>query len=201
MAGAALRPVTEKVVAALSTAEKAAAQGQKLPFDPAPMRRAVGLRWQVAAAIDTLPPLGTKLDQGAVQAILVGIDEVLAELKEQADDAGPEALRALETVRHALVKEAIDLTEALQQVAPAEVVEEITTSRKARRTQAAAVTRMVHATKTVDEGRASGSVGTRGGAGPDGDRGGGVPRVSLREPPEASALPGRRVRRRGRSAW
>ena len=148
-----LRPVTEKVVAALSTAEKAAAQGQKLPFDPAPMRRAVGLRWQVAAAIDTLPPLGTKLDQGAVQAILLGIDEVLAELKEQADDAGPEALRALETVRHALVREAIDLTEALQQVAPAEVVEEITTSRKARRTQAAAVTRMVHATKTVDEGR------------------------------------------------
>jgi hypothetical protein len=146
-----LRPVTEKVVASLSTAEKAAAQGQKLPFDPAPMRRAVGLRWQVAAAIDTLPPPGTRLDQAAIQSILLGIDEVLAGLKEQADDAGPEALRALETVRHALVREAIDLTEALQQVAPAEVVDEITTSRKARRSQAA-VTRMVHATKSADEG-------------------------------------------------
>jgi len=146
-----LRPVTEKVVASLSTAEKAAAQGQKLPFDPAPMRRAVGLRWQVAAAIDTLPPPGTRLDQAAIQSILLGIDEVLAGLKEQADDAGPEALRALETVRHALVREAIDLTEALQQVAPAEVVEEITTSRKARRSQAAAVTRMVRPTKEADD--------------------------------------------------
>ena len=120
-------------MAALSTAEKAAAQGQKLPFDPAPVRRAVGLRWQVAAAIDALPSPGAQIDQGAVQAILGGIDDVLAALKEQSDDAGPEALRALETVRHALVKEAIDLTEALQQVAPAEMVEEITTSRKARR--------------------------------------------------------------------
>ena len=147
-----LRPVTERVVAALSTAEKAAAQGQKLPFDPAPVRRAVGLRWQVAAAVDTLPSPGAQVDPAAVQAILVGIDEVLAALKEQSDDAGPEALRAIETVRHALVKEAIDLTEALQQVAPAEVVEEITTSRKARRSQAAAVTRMVRTTKESDGG-------------------------------------------------
>ncbi len=148
-----LRPITERLVAVLSTAEKAAAQGQKLPFDPAPVRRAVGLRWQVAAAIDTLPPLGAKVDQGAVQAILVGIDEVLAALKEQSDDAGPEALRAIEGVRHVLVKEAIDLTEALQQVAPAEVVEEITTSRKARRSGVAAVTRMVQSSPTLDEGR------------------------------------------------
>jgi hypothetical protein len=139
-------------VAALSTAEKAAAQGQKLPFDPSPVRRAVGLRWQVAAAIDTLPSLGAKVDPAAVQAVLVGIDEVLADLKEQSDDAAPEALRAIEMVRHALVKEAIDLTEALQQVAPAEVVEEITTSRKARRSQAAAVTRVVRTSTTADDG-------------------------------------------------
>jgi hypothetical protein len=42
------------------------------------------------------------------------------------------------------VKEAIDLTEALQQVLPAEVVEEITTSRRARKAQAAPATRMVY---------------------------------------------------------
>ncbi len=147
-----LRRVTEKVVAALSTAEKAAAQGQKLPFDPAPVRRAVGLRWQVAAAIDALPPLGAQIDQGAVQAILGGIDDVLSALKEQSDDAGPEALRAIETVRHTLVKEAIDLTEALQQVAPPEMVEEITTSRKARRAGAAPVTRMVRNTSQAPAG-------------------------------------------------
>jgi len=138
-----LRPVTEKLAASLSTAEKGATLGQKLPFDPVPVRRAVGLRWQVAAALDTLPSQGAKVDQEAVQAILGGIDDVLADLKTLSDDAGPEALRALEAIRHALVKEAIDLTEALQQVAPPEMVEEITTSRKARKA-AAPVTRMVY---------------------------------------------------------
>jgi hypothetical protein len=77
---------------------------------------------------------------------------VLSSLKEQSDDAAPEALRAIETVRHALVKEAIDLTEALQQVAPPELVEEITTSRKARRAGAAPVTRMVRNTRADDDG-------------------------------------------------
>jgi hypothetical protein len=92
------------------------------------------------------------VDQAAVQAILEGIDAVLADLKTLSDGASPEALRALETIRHALVKEAIDLTEALQQVAPPEMVEGITTSRKARRTDAAAATRMVYTTKGEDSG-------------------------------------------------
>jgi hypothetical protein len=139
-----LRAATEKLVASLSTAEKAATLGQKLPFDPAPVRRAVGLRWQMAAALDTLPVHGAQVDQASVQAILGGIDDVLAALKTLSDDANPEALRALEGVRHALVKEAIDLTEALSQVLPAEVVEEITTSRRARKAQAAPATRMVY---------------------------------------------------------
>jgi len=147
-----LRPVTEKLVASLSTAEKGATLGQKLPFDPVPVRRAVGLRWQVAAALDTLPSQGAKVDQSAVQAILGGIDEVLADLKTLSDDASPEALRALETIRHALVKEAIDLTEALQQVAPPEMVEELTTSRKARKAAAAPATRMVYTAKGPDRG-------------------------------------------------
>jgi hypothetical protein len=139
-----LRATTERLVASLSTAEKAATLGQKLPFDPTPVRRAVGLRWQMAAALDTLPTHGAQVDQPAVQAILGGIDDVLAALKTLSDDARPEDLRALEGVRHALVKEAIDLTEALAQVLPAEVVEEITTSRKARKAQVAPVTRMVY---------------------------------------------------------
>ncbi|HQR29467.1 MAG TPA: hypothetical protein PLL32_03590, partial [Anaeromyxobacteraceae bacterium] len=151
-----LRPVTESVVASLSTAEKAAALGQNLPFDAAPVRRAVGLRWQVAAALASLPPSGSPVDQQAVQSILLGIDEVLAALKEQSDDAGPESLRAVESVRHALVKEAIDLTEALQGVAGAEAVEEITTSRKARRAETAPATRMVAPSRPVaDERRAA----------------------------------------------
>jgi hypothetical protein len=148
-----LRAITEKVVAGLSTAEKAAAMGQKLPFDPVPIRRAVGLRWQVAAALDTLPAAGAKVDQEAVQAILGGIDDVLAELKVLSDEASPEELRALETVRHALVKEAIDLTEALQKVLPTGAVEEITSSRKARRAVQAPVTRMVSTTPSAEQER------------------------------------------------
>jgi hypothetical protein len=139
-----LRATTEKVVGSLSTAEKAATLGQKLPFDPVPVRRAVGLRWQVAAALDTLPAPGAQVDRTAIQDVLGGIDEVLGLLKAASDDASPEALRALEMVRHGLVKEAIDLTEALQQVLPAEVVEEITTSRKAKRAEPTPVTRMVY---------------------------------------------------------
>jgi hypothetical protein len=139
-----LRATTEKVVGSLSTAEKAATLGQKLPFDPVPVRRAVGLRWQVAAALDTLPAQGAQVDRAAIQDVLGGIDEVLTLLKAESDDASPEALRALEMVRHGLVKEAIDLTDALQQVLPADVVEEITTSRKAKRAEPAPVTRMVH---------------------------------------------------------
>ena len=65
----------------------------------------------------------------------------------------PEALRALETVRHALVKEAIDLTEALQQVAPAEVVGRSPPAGRPGARRPRAVTRMVHATRTSTEGR------------------------------------------------
>jgi hypothetical protein len=145
-----LLATTRKVVEGLSTAEKAATLGQKLPFDPAPVRRAVGLRWQVAVALDTLPVQGAEVDRPAVQAILGGIDEVLAQLKIVTDDASPEAMRALEAIRHDLVKEAIDLTEALQKLLPAEVVDEITTSRKARQAEATPATRMVHPSQ-VDE--------------------------------------------------
>ena len=147
-----LRPVTEKLVASLSTAEKGATMGQKLPFDPVPVRRAVGLRWQVAAALDTLPSQGAKVDQAGVQAILEGVDEVLADLKTLSDGASPEALRALETIRHALVKEAIDLTEALQKVATPDLVEEITRSGKARKGAGAPQTRMVYTANSPDRG-------------------------------------------------
>jgi len=148
-----LRGTTERVVASLSTAEKAATLGQKLPFDPLSVRRAVGLRWQVAAALDTLPIQGAKVDQPAIQAILLGIDDVLGQLKVLSDDASPDALCSLEGVRHALVKEAIDLTEALQQILPADVVEEITTSRKAKRAEPAPVTRVVHSMPKAERER------------------------------------------------
>jgi hypothetical protein len=120
-----LRPLTERVLEGLSAAEKQALQLQdaSLPFEAGPIRRAAGLRWQVASALataplpaadGTLPPV----DPAAVRAILSGIDAVLADLKRMSEGAGPEALRAIENVRHLLVKEAIDLTEAVQRLVP-----------------------------------------------------------------------------------
>jgi len=114
----ALRSLTERVVAGLSLAEKAALQDQVLPFESGPVRRAAGLRWQVAAALESAPPPGAAVDHAAVRAILSGIDAVLAELTRLSDGAAPEALRAIENVRHLLVKEAIDLTEAVQRLVP-----------------------------------------------------------------------------------
>jgi hypothetical protein len=125
-----LRKPTEDLVAGLSLAEKGALQGVDLPYDAVPVRRAAALRWQVAAALATLPPPGAPVDHEAVKGILAGIDVELAALKSVPEAAGPEAQRAMENVRHALVKEAIDLTEAQQQVLPAESVKEITSSYK-----------------------------------------------------------------------
>ena len=138
-----LRPLTASVLAGLSGAEKAALQDQPLPFDAGPVKRAAGLRWQVAAALGSVPAEGTPVDEEAVKAILASIDGVLADLKALSDDATPEALRAIENVRHAVVKEAIDLTEAVQRVVPADVVAEITGSRPLRRGPA---TRMLYST-------------------------------------------------------
>ena len=122
---------------------------------------------------------------GRHPAVLGGIDEVLGLLKAESDDASPEALRALEMVRHGLVKEAIDLTEALQQVLPADVVEEITTSRKARRAEPAPVTRMVAPRAGPRRASVRPAVGTRRRPRPRRRRRGRLPRVPIREPPAA----------------
>jgi len=118
-----LRPLTERVIEGLSAAEKGALQDQELPCEAGPVRRAAGLRWQVAAALACAPPPGPDgelppVDQAAVRAILSGIDALLGDLKRMSEGATPEALRAIENVRHLLVKEAIDLTEAVQRLVP-----------------------------------------------------------------------------------
>ncbi|HVP68991.1 MAG TPA: hypothetical protein VMT17_17200 [Anaeromyxobacteraceae bacterium] len=138
-----LRPLTEKVLQGLSDAERAALQDRSLPIDSAVLKRAAGLRWQVAAALATVPAPNTPVDENALRAILAGTDGVLAELKGLSEGATPDALRIIENVRHAVVREAIDLTEAVQRVVPAEVAAEITASRPVGR---AAATRLLYST-------------------------------------------------------
>jgi len=102
----------------------------------------------VAAALATVPPPNTPVDENALRTILAGTDGMLAELKGLGEGAAPEALRIIENVRHAVVREAIDLTEAVQRVVPAEVVAEITASRPLGR---AAATRLLSSTAGVDK--------------------------------------------------
>jgi hypothetical protein len=118
----ALRPLAERVVASLSDLEKAALRGDPVTVEPSPVCRAAALRWVVTVALEAAPAPGSPVDGAAVQAILGDIDGALADLKGVGEGAGPEALPALEALRRVLVKEAIDLTDAVHRIVPSEVV-------------------------------------------------------------------------------
>ncbi len=118
----ALRPLAERVVASLSDLEKGALRGSPLPVEPGPIRRAAALRWVVTAALEGAPEPGSPVDAAAVQTILGEIDDALGGLKDAG--AGPEVQPALEALRRVLVKEAVDLTDAVHRIVPSEVPQE-----------------------------------------------------------------------------
>jgi len=124
VAGEALEPgpLAEAAAGAaekLSQPERDAVAGRPLPVDAAVIQRAAVLRFRVALALHTAPRPGGAGDAGAVQALLAEIDGVLAELKVLEEGAPPAAQPGLDTIRSGLVSEAIDLTEAVQRLAPA----------------------------------------------------------------------------------
>ncbi|HEY6100862.1 MAG TPA: hypothetical protein VIW03_15600 [Anaeromyxobacter sp.] len=129
--------VVAEVVASLSDIERAVLAGGPQPLDPEPMRRAAVMRVRVAAALATVPPDGA-VDAGAVSAFLAEIDALLSDVSALAAGAPPEAQPSLEAVRNALVREAIDLSEALQRVSGAGASAEAPASARAapRRPQA-----------------------------------------------------------------
>jgi len=102
------------VVASLSDIERAAISGSPLPLDAGPIRRAAVMRVRVAAALATAPAPGGEVDAAEVSAFLVEIDGLLEEVNALAAGATAEMQASLEAVRHALVKEAIDFSEAAQ---------------------------------------------------------------------------------------
>jgi len=118
----ALRPLAERVVASLSDLEMAALRGDPLPVEPGPVCRAAALRWLVTDALERAPAPGSPVDGAVVQAMLGDIDGALAALKGIGEGAAPDVQPALETLRHALVKEAIDLTDVVHRIVPSEVV-------------------------------------------------------------------------------
>jgi hypothetical protein len=104
------------VLAGLSTLARAALGAAAVPVNPSGLCRAAGLRFQVHLALASAPEARGSVDGAAVRAILAGIDAVLADLKRLEADA-PLAVRgAIGGIRRALVKEAIDFTEAVHRV-------------------------------------------------------------------------------------
>ncbi len=115
-----LKGHTERIAAELSPLERDAIAGRPVPADPAPVCRAAARRWQVSAALATVPPPGSPVDAAAVRAILAEIDAVLAELKQVSQGAPAEAVPGLDRLRRDLVAKAVDLTEAVHRIAPQE---------------------------------------------------------------------------------
>jgi len=113
------RDAAHKVSKGLTELERGVLLGGDVPVDGALVRLACGLRLRVALALASIPPPGTAIDGAAVQGLLAELDQALTGLKAAGEGGPPEVLPGLEALRSALVHEAIDLTEAVQRLAPA----------------------------------------------------------------------------------
>jgi hypothetical protein len=108
------------VIEALSPLERAVLGGDGAEVDGEVIRRATRMRLRVGAALGTAPSRGTRVDGDALSALLAEIDAVLAAVASLAAEAPQTVQLSLDGIREALVKEAIDLSEAAQAIAPVE---------------------------------------------------------------------------------
>jgi hypothetical protein len=111
-------PLVAEVVAGLSPLERAVLGGVPQAMDGEPVRRAAVMRVRVAVALASAPPPGGEVDTGAVSALLAEIDDLLSAVNGLVASAPAEVQPSLEQVRNALVKEAIDFSEAAHQTEP-----------------------------------------------------------------------------------
>jgi hypothetical protein len=109
----------DEVLASLADVELAVLAGEPLPIEPEPIRQAAVTRVRVAAALATVPAAGEPVDAAAVSALLAEIDGLLSRVNELASGAPEDLQPSLEAVRNALVREAIDFSEAAQRASPA----------------------------------------------------------------------------------
>jgi hypothetical protein len=119
--GTALGAVAD-VVDVLTDLERAAFSDEPLAVDVGAIRRAAVMRVRVAAALATAPAPGSTVDGGAVSALLAELDGLLSEIGTLAQSAPPELQPGLEQIRNALVKEAIDFSEAAHRASPSEPI-------------------------------------------------------------------------------
>ncbi|MFT3914362.1 MAG: hypothetical protein QM704_09665 [Anaeromyxobacteraceae bacterium] len=117
-----LRPTLETVLSNLSALEANVLTGQPVAVKPEPLRRAAVMRLRVAHALAGRPPPGSPVDQAALSTMLGEIDALLSDVNALLPEAPDDVVPSLEAVRNALVKEAIDFSEAAQDSAPAQPV-------------------------------------------------------------------------------
>jgi hypothetical protein len=106
------RAVVQQAIAGLSELEREVFTGGAPGLDAAPIRHAAVLRLRVALALATRPPPGASVDGAAVAELLSEIDALLGAVKGLLAAAPPEVQASLEAIRNALVKEAVDFSEA-----------------------------------------------------------------------------------------
>jgi hypothetical protein len=126
------------VLASLSDVERAVLSGEPQPVDAEPIRRAAVMRVRVASALATAPQAGEEVDAAALSALIGEIDGLLTQVSGLAESAPEDLQPSLEAVRNALVREAIDFSEAAQRNSPAAAPAEATAPRpagKARKTR------------------------------------------------------------------
>lgn len=151
-AEAPLAAVTRHAAAAMSELERQAVAGAAVPFDSKPIYRAAVLRLRVAAALAAAPPPPARVDEGAVQRLLGELDAVLAQVNPLAQGAPPDLQPQLEAVRNALVREAVDFSEAAHRITAGGSPPVEQASRPAAREQApAARVLSVRAGEDLDE--------------------------------------------------
>lgn len=118
-AGGPLRAAAEQVVIGLSGLEREVLADRPQPFDAAPVRAGAVMRLRVAAAVAAAPPPGGPVDSPALQAILAELDGLLARVNALLQGVPDAARPGLESIRNALVKEAVELGEVAARAAGA----------------------------------------------------------------------------------
>ena len=144
-----LRAVTEQTVAGLSSLEREVFTSGLVPVDAELIRHAAVLRLRAAAALATRPPSGTPTDSEAVAELLSEIDGVLHRVKALVDVAGSEVKPSLEAIRNALVKEAVDFSEACHEIGTVELP---LAPAPVRQTGRAAAARVISSRVGLDQG-------------------------------------------------
>jgi hypothetical protein len=112
--------VARRVLAGLTAGERDALRDAATTEGHQLLRRSAGLRLRVALALARPPAPGSPYDEAAVHSLLAELDSELQALTSAGqEERRPELQLALDTVRGALVTEALQLTDVVQKIAPA----------------------------------------------------------------------------------